>query len=388
MTMNELLVLIGWSGVVAMWVALAWRARSALRLARQRGLWLAVLAAAGALTLFQPGIIAWTTDAVGDVHAVTLTRNLVGVLSAGLTLLFLLGPIHERPLRLTLWWGLVAVLAVLLIMDLAEPAEPGPSIPSTGGPASPSTAYWLIVIVAHLVTDCVATIVCWRHGRRTGDRDLVWSLGLFAGGSFLAVAYWAVYLVHLYHRVPAALPYAAVAINVHGLFRAASLLVPTATAYARKVSTRRTIWILWPLWRDLLAVVPEVALVRPRRTRIQEVLRPSTSLSLQAHRQAIEIYDALLDLRLYVHPGAYEYARQHAQCAGVSDERQVAAALAGAMGQARRAKLEGLPLCSPSQLPHLDSGDLTQLLDVARLWPLMADAVPDCNRPVNSHCQA
>jgi hypothetical protein len=227
-----------------------------------------------------------------------------------------------------------------------------------------------------LVTDCVATIFCWQHSRQTDDHDLVWSLRLFAVGSLVAVAYWATNLVHLYNRVPAALPYAAVAINVHGLFRAASLLVPTATAYTRKASALRTIWILWPLWRDLLEAVPDVALVQPRRSRIQEVLWPSTSLALQAHRQTIEIYDALLDLRLYVLPGAYHHARQYARRAGVPADRHIAAALAGAMSQARRAKLAAVPVSSPSQLPYLDSSELAQLLDIARLWPLMTDALP------------
>ncbi|QCD59157.1 MAB_1171c family putative transporter [Streptomyces hawaiiensis] len=379
--------LTGWSSVIAMWTALAWRARSALRLAHQRGLWLAVLAAAIAITLFQPEIIAWSTGATGDAHAITLTRNLVGVLSAGLTLLFLVGPVYERHLQLTLSWGLVIVVAVLLLMDLSEGAYPGPSIPLAGGPASPSTVYWLIVIIAHLVTDCVATIVCWQHVRQTDDHDLVWSLRLFAVGSLLAVAYWATYLVHLYNRVPVALPYVAVAINVHGLFRAASLLVPTATAYTRKASALRTIWILWPLWRDLLKAVPDVALVQPRRTRIQEVLWPSTSLVLQAHRQTIEIYDALLGLRFYVYPGAYDHARQHAQRIGVPADRHKAAALAGAMGQARRAKLAAVPSSKPSQLPYPDSSDLAQLLHIARLWPLMADALPDPSEPVNSPCR-
>ncbi|WP_369359698.1 hypothetical protein [Streptomyces sp. cg2] len=39
------------------------------------------------------------------------------------------------------------------------------------------------------------------------------------------------------------------------MFRAASLLVPAATAGSRAIADLRTIWVLWPLWHDLLTAV-------------------------------------------------------------------------------------------------------------------------------------
>ncbi|MFI9051739.1 MAB_1171c family putative transporter [Streptomyces sp. NPDC053427] len=376
MTVVELAGQIGWCSVVSLWIALLWRCRSALRLRYQRGLWLAVLTAAIAITLFQPDIVTWAKGFTGNDHAITLARNLVGVLSAGLTLLFIVGSIRERQLRLLLPLGLAAVLAALLFMDMANGPYPGPSIPHTGGPAAPSACYWLLIIAAHLLADLTSMTVCWQYSNRTDDRDLVWSLRVFALGSVFAIAYWSAYLLHLLVRIPFALPYMAVVINVHGLFRAASLLVPTATAGARRLADLRTVWALWPLWRDLLTAVPHVALARPQQSRLREVLFPCAPLALQAHRQAIETYDALLALQPYVPPDAYDQARRFARRAGVPPERLEAAGLAGALGQARRAMLADALSSTPGQLPGLDWSSPALLLAIARSWPLMSDALP------------
>lgn len=193
----------------------------------------------------------------------------------------------------------------------------------------------------------------------------------------LAVVYWGACLVHVYVRVPEALPYLAVVINVHGLSRACTLLVPTATSACRLARDARTVWVLWPMWHDLFAAVPNVALVQPQPTRFHEVLRPRAPLALQAHRQTIETYDAILDLQAHVTAQAYEQALQHAQRLRIPPTRAPAAALAGALGQARRAKLAGGQPTEPHPLPGLDAGDEALLLAIARSWSAMSGALPD-----------
>ncbi|MFI9804259.1 MAB_1171c family putative transporter [Streptomyces sp. NPDC052301] len=368
MTATELADRVGVACVFALWLALVWRAGPALRLPQQRGLWLTVLAATVAITLFQPRVVAACADLGVDTRTVALGRNLIGVLSAGLVLLFIVDSTRARHQRVMVVVGLVTALGSLLALDLlgvdqtAAPAAPQ-------GPATPSSLYWLLLVVAHLAGDAVAVVVCWPYSLRTHDRDLVWSLRVFAMGSVLALFFWFGYLLHLYAPGLPLMPYLSIVISVHGLFRAASLLVPTATALGRAATALRTVWRLWPLWRDLVEAVPQVALAGPQRSRLRAVLRPRSSLALQAHRQIIETYDALLELQQYVRPGAYDTALRQAGEAGQRGDRLAAAALAGALGEARRAKLTGAAPSAPCPLPGVDRGSPATLLAIARMWP-------------------
>ncbi|MGW0886437.1 DUF6545 domain-containing protein [Streptomyces sp. NPDC002671] len=373
---NELAQIIGWCSVAVLWVSLAGRAKAAMRSRHHRRHWLVVLTAAVAITLFQPQVIVWAVNVTGNAHAITLARNLIGVLSGGLSILFLIDSTSGRRLRLVGLVQLMVILFVLFFIDFLQGDYPGPNIPSSGEPATPSISYWVIVIGAHLVADTLATAICCKYSQRTGDRELAWSLRLYAAGSIIAIVFWGLYLVHLFDRIPGALPYMLVIVNTHGIFRAALLLVPTGSAFVRRAIALRTTWVLWPLWRDLLTAVPNAALVEPQQTRVKEVLKPHVPLALQAHRQTIETYDALLDLQSYVRPEAYEQARRHAERAGTSTDGLEAASLAGAIGLARRMKLAGQAPSAPHPLPGVEAGSSVLLLAIARHWPSMRDALP------------
>ncbi|MEU9097735.1 MAB_1171c family putative transporter [Streptomyces sp. NPDC048361] len=363
--------MVGLFSVLVLWAALVWRALPALRRPAHRGLWLTVLTATVAITLFQPGVVEWFVRAGASAHLVSLTRNELGVLSAGLVLLFVVDTVRSRRLRTFVILGLAAAMGSLLVLDRIG-VEQSASHMALQGPADPSTLYWLILVAAHLLGDAVAVVVCWDYSRRAEDRDLVGSLRLFAAGSVLAIVFWSGYLFNLCFHTAGTLPCLSLVISVHGLFRAGSLLVPTATACARSASDLRTTWRLWPLWRDLVVAVPHVTLTKPQRSRVQDVLRPRSPLSLQAHRQTIETYDAMLELQQYVGPDAYEQALLRARHAGLYGDRLTAAALAGALDQARRAKLAGSPPSAPRPLPGVDRGSTTTLLSIARIWPAVA----------------
>lgn len=370
MTATELANLAGVCSVVTLWTALVWRAGSALRLPNQRGLWFTVLAATTAVTLFQPRVVGWFTGIGVSIHTVSLARNLIGVLSAGLVLLFIGDSTRTRHLRITVIAGLLTALGSLLCLDLLGV---GQAPTNAQAPAASSSLYWLILVAAHLLGDTVAVAVCWPYSLRTDDRDLVWSLRLFAVGSILALVFWAGYLVNLYARNQALLPYLSMIITVHGFFRAASLLVPTATACLRSVRALCTVWRLWPLWRDLVVAVPQVALAGPRRSRMREVMLPRSPLALQAHRQIIETYDALLELQQYVRPDTYGKAHRQAVRAGLEGDRLVAAALADALREALRAKLAGVAPSAPCPLPGVGGGSPATLLAIARMWTPTSD---------------
>ncbi|MFF3916368.1 MAB_1171c family putative transporter [Streptomyces sp. NPDC001852] len=383
--MNELAKIIGWCSVAVLWLSLAGRATAAIRSRHHRRHWLVVLTATVAITLFQPQVIAWAVNATGSAHVITVARNLVGVLSGGLSLLFIIDSTSGRRLRLVVLVNFTVMLFALVVMDFLHGDYPGPAIPSSGEAATPSPLYWVIVIGAHLVADGLATVICWKYSQRTDDRELAWSLRLYAVGCIFAVVFWGLYLVHLYDRIPGALPYMSVIVNIHGIFRAALLLVPAGSAFVRMAMALRTTWVLWPLWRDLLAAVPNAALAQPQRTRLKEVLKPHVPLTLQAHRQTIETYDALLDLQSYVRPETYEQARRHAERAGTSADGLDAASLAGAIGLARRTKLAGQAPSAPCPLPGVETGSPSLLLAVARHWPSMGDALPMPQQPSAVH---
>ncbi|MFJ6727406.1 MAB_1171c family putative transporter [Streptomyces sp. NPDC091281] len=376
MSTSELASQVGVGSVFALWFALACRARPALRQPHQRGLWLTVLAATIAITLFQPRVVTGLMNVGVDLHTVTLTRNLIGVLSAGLVLVSMVDIRRARHFRRCVPLTLAVAIGTLLILDLLQLSRPGDGIMSVQGPADPAAAYWLTLIGAHLIGDAVALVVCWAFSLRSSDRDLVWSLRLFAVGSVFAIAFWSGYLWLLYDGTAAILPYLSLVIGVHGFIRAASLLVPMVTAAVRSWTALRVTWRLWPLWRDLVGAVPHVALASPQRTRFREVLLPRSPLALQAHRQTIETYDALLDLHQYVQPGAYEEARRQARRTGLRDNRLAAAALADVLDQARRAKLAGAPPSGSGSLPGVVHGSQETLLGIARMWPSKANTPP------------
>ncbi|WP_260334129.1 MAB_1171c family putative transporter [Streptomyces beigongshangae] len=383
MTVTELAAQVGLCSVFVLWCALVLSAVPALRQPHQRGLWLTVLAVTIAITLFQPSVLKGLQALGIGIHQASLARNLIGVLSAGMVLLFMIDPSRTRRAYLSVVVGLTAAIGSLLALDLLQVVD-NLSIQTASdlGPADQGFFYWLILIFAHLAGDTVALAVCWRNSLRTRDRDLVMSLRLFAAGSSLAIVFWCGYLWELCVPAFRAQPYLSVIMGVHGLLRAASLMAPITRAFVRSTTVLRTTWQLWPLWRDLVTAVPQVTLAGPQRTRLQEVLRPRSPLALQAHRQTIETYDALLELQRYVRPDAYQRAHQHARLAGVRDDLLAAAALAGALGQARRAVLGGAAPSDPCLLPGMVHCSSVTLLGIARMWPSMADVIA-CHAPAH-----
>ncbi|MCQ8832134.1 DUF6545 domain-containing protein [Streptomyces malaysiensis] len=111
-------------------------------------------------------------------------------------------------------------------------------------------------------------------------------------------------------------------------------------------------------------------MVQPESARVRQALRPRAPLALQAHRRTIETYDAIPDLQAWGQPGPYERARTYAQQIGVSGEQLEATVLAGALWQARRAKLAGdEKQAEPGGLPGIKNGSTQLLRAIARACP-------------------
>ncbi len=329
--------------VVCLWLAVLLRAPGALRSPQQRGLWLAVATAAAAMTLNLPDVVAYAMDrGAGYAHTIGLVRNLIGVFSAGAVLYFVAAAAGGRRLRLVSWTATVGWLAALVALDAAAPAHGTHTMPPVGDPV-PSLAYWLVLICAHVVANTVCVALCWRYSRRTESRGLAAGLRLFGLGTALAGLFWLAYLLKALFGSTWAMPALPLLMNVHGLLRAAAILVPTLFTFRRTASDIATAWRLWPLWRDLVQAVPHVALNKPRAGRMVELLWPPVPRNLLVYRKVIETRDAILILGEYVAPGALEDARGRVAGRGVPEQRRTAAALASVLRDARRAKLSGAP---------------------------------------------
>ncbi|MEU6311384.1 MAB_1171c family putative transporter [Streptomyces sp. NPDC047014] len=374
--------------VVCLWAAVLLRAPGALRSPQQRGLWLAVATAAAAMTLNLPDLVAYAMDrGAGYAHTIGLVRNLIGVFSAGAVLYFVAAATRGRRLRIASCAATVLWLAALTGLDTAAPGHGTHTMPPAGEPV-PSLAYWLVLISAHVVANTVCVALCWRYSRRTASRGLAAGLRLFGLGTALAGLFWLAYLLKALFGSTWAMPALPLLMNLHGLLRAAAILVPTLFTLRRTLDDSATAWRLWPLWRDLVEAVPHVALNKPRSGRVVELLWPPVPRNLLVYRKVIETRDAILILGEYVRPGALEQARGHAAGRGIPEQRRTAAALARVLREARRAKLDGLPGqpggAAGLELPAViqgsrEGGDLADeagfLVDVAEAYT--AQAAPE-----------
>ncbi|MCX4528996.1 MULTISPECIES: MAB_1171c family putative transporter [unclassified Streptomyces] len=329
--------------VVCLWIAVLLRAPGALRSPQQRGLWLAVATAAAAMTLNLPDVVAYAMRQDPDyAHSIGLTRNLIGVLSAGAVLYFVAAAAGGRRLQLAAWVGTLAWLITLVALDEAAPAHGTHTMPPVGDPV-PSLAYWLVLISAHLAANTICVFVCWRYSGRAESRGLALGLRLFGLGTALAGLFWFAYLLKALFDSTWAMPALPLMMNLHGLLRAAAILVPTLFTLRRGAVDFATAWRLWPLWRDLVQVVPHVALNKPRAGRLLELLWPPVPRDMLVYRKVIETRDAILILGEYVAPGVPELARSHVAGTGIPEQRRTAAALACVLKEARQAKLAGQP---------------------------------------------
>ncbi|KMO99192.1 MAB_1171c family putative transporter [Streptomyces roseus] len=326
--------------VVCLWAAVLLRAPAALRSPQQRGLWLAVATAAAAMTLNLPDVVAYAMRDPHYAHSVGLVRNLIGVLSAGIVLYFVAAATGGRILQLASWTGTAAWLTTLAVLDTTAPAHTAHTIPAQGDPV-PSLAYWLLLICAHLLANTTCVALCWRYSRRTESRGLAAGLRLFGLGTALAGLFWFVYLLKALFASTWAMPALPLMMNLHGLLRAAAILVPTLFTLRRTSTDIATAWRLWPLWHDLVQAVPHVALTKPRAGRVVELLWPPVPRNLLVYRKVIETRDAILILGEYVAPGVPELARSHVTGHGIPEQRRTAAALACVLKEARQAKLAG-----------------------------------------------
>ncbi|MFF7788125.1 MAB_1171c family putative transporter [Streptomyces sp. NPDC007991] len=366
-------------GTMVLWVAVLLRAPFVFRSPQQRGLWLAVATAVIAMTLNLPSVSAATTDLLGRGHAVGLVRNLFGVVSAAAVLYFVAETTARRRLRRWHQRGTCTLLAALIVIDAVN-EEPHDYVVTGAGDSPLLALYWLLLIAAHLGTNVLCVIMCWRYARGGASLSLIWSLRLFGIGTALAGLFWVGHLMRLFFPVGWIAECQPLIMEAHGLFRAAAILVPAVRAAHCICVDISIVWRLWPLWKELTEAVPAVTLTKSR-PRLFEILWPPVPWKMFAYRKVIETRDAILVLHNYIDPALLEEARDHVSTLGIPEAQRDAAVLACALHRARRMKPVGGPSkakavpVSPARLDHGDfASEVLFLLDVRQAYELVARA--------------
>ncbi|MGC0420167.1 MAB_1171c family putative transporter [Embleya sp. AB8] len=365
----------GWSdgfelvSTLCLMATVLWCAPSALRNPGQRTLWCAVALAALAMVLGIPAIDRHLVDLGLRPPLVSVSRNLLGVLSAGVLLSFVAQFTGNARVRSALH-ALVPIIPTTLALLTVIETRGGHDDLSDALDPSHTTAYWVILTGTHLTANIACALLCRRYARRAaegrgdsgaarrGSRQLRLGMRLFGWAAICAGVYWGTALAYfLLPRVSGA-QYARLAIGLHALLRAAALLVPTAATAARRLSDVRTIWRLWPLWHDLVQAVPHVELFQ-RRPRHRELLTAPAHWRLLLYRKVIEAHDALLDLQGYAHPALLDRARRHVSAAGTPPAGTEPAVLACVIREACRVKRTGSGQAGDHELTvGADRGDL------------------------------
>nr|WP_157877402.1 MAB_1171c family putative transporter [Streptomyces odonnellii] len=305
-------------------------------------------------------------------HKVSLARNCIGVVSAGAVLYFVASVTQRHRLRILALASIVLFPGILLVLDgIAPPHESNSFL--VDRQVTPSILYWLALIASHLLADSACSAVCWHYGRRAADRSLSVSLLVFGGGTLFAGLYWIVLLSEIVTGSNWGMAVAPILMNLHGFLRAAALLVPPITSFLVSTQDGIVAWRLWPLWKDLVTVVPNVVL-SPPQGRLEELVRPAAPRGLLVYRKVIEIRDAILVLE--GHAGYSDVLRIQAGHSGSCDSlpvTQQAVVLAHAIKEARQAKMDRNPEMRTSlSFGALGSCDLDEekrfLLDVAHAY--------------------
>ncbi|MFJ4912918.1 MAB_1171c family putative transporter [Streptomyces sp. NPDC088726] len=327
--------------IVCLWAAVVLRAPWALRRPDARGLWLAVATGAAATTLNSTAVLDFCRTTTGSPCGIGLVKNLIGVVSAIAVLHFVAATTSRQ--GLTVEWRLRAglTLVTLVLVGLIA-ARDGAGTAATKDASLSVTVYGLTIIGIHLTANYYCFIVCWRYGKKAGPGLLGTGLRLFAVGTAMAEVYWLGRLVHLATPTETSSPYLSLFLGLHGLFRATALLMPAFATTRRVLADVVLVWRLWPLWHNLVAAVPNVALGKPR-SRLLELLWPQMPLDVLVYRKVIETRDAILVLLHHVPvevaaSALLGVAPVHCEAGGEPD----AEALAAAIRQARHAKLTGL----------------------------------------------
>ncbi|WP_027928578.1 MAB_1171c family putative transporter [Amycolatopsis thermoflava] len=285
------------AGTLLLWAALLIRAPAARRSPPRRRMLIAIASLATSITVALDPVTGLVNRALrlGDTCGIVV--NVWRVVSSALILDFVLAAASRR--RPLLVYGSAALVsAALLLLNTG----------ATAACVTPADKpwfdlFWLLLCLAHVLGTGPAAVVCARYGRRATTRPLRAGLYVLTTGFASSTVFWGLvapaYLVTRSPWVAATFP---LNVAITAWVMALGTALPQLLRLHRSVNDHRTLRRLEPLWRRLVAAVPQVHLPENGRW----------ASDLRLYRRVIEIRDAVLVLRDYVAPATLAAARAHA----------------------------------------------------------------------------
>jgi hypothetical protein len=377
---------------VLAWIVALNKIRQVVRGGRENArivLCVALVLLAATMTVAVPavwlGIDAWT--GVPNLSAL-LSQGLAATFAVCIHLMVLLlhrsPEVASRTVRRHL--ALVAtILSVLTVLFLRiPPMEEAPTDFVVRYAGQPQVATYLgVYVVAFGAVQVRNTRLCWRYARADVGHWLRIGLHMVAFASALGLVYSVIRALDIVGQ--------RLGLQVGGWEAVARLVIfsgvvlaslgCTAPSWGRKLSAAAT-WAvhyvayarLYRLWAVMYRAVPDIAL-EPPPSRARDLLAAVARLRFLLLRRVIEINDAMLVLRAYLDPGAFDEASRWCAQAGLTGAPLRTAVEACLLRRALRRMVPGvearntLPVAPPDAPAAADlSSEVRRMLDIARAF--------------------
>ncbi|AEW97364.1 MULTISPECIES: MAB_1171c family putative transporter [Streptomycetaceae] len=348
--------------LVMLWAVTFWRLPSAVRVARQRALWVAFACISAASTLGVPEIQRVTDLDTGVHNLATLGKNLLGIAGSAAILDFVISIARPAAVRRSrpplLAFAAVAMAGMTVLFAATPRATEADNFFDASIGSLPGTGYCLVFLGYLGVAMSVATWLFWSYGRHAGAGSLRVGLRVLGTGTALGALYSLFRSAHLaVHLTRLAFPLDDVTANAVAdvvEYSAITLIIvgnsiPAVGVLLRSLRDRRSLRRLRPLWSSLTEAVPDVVLDAP----------VSRGPRIRLHRRVIEIRDAALVLAAYGGQEVRDRARRAAERADLPAAQRAALAEALWLRTARAAKLTGAaPVTAPAAAAQPPSPEL------------------------------
>ncbi|MGW8329432.1 MAB_1171c family putative transporter [Streptomyces sp. NPDC055897] len=340
--------------VALLWIVAFWRLPAAIRLPKQRAMWVAFTGLALAATTSIPSVGLRIDTVTGFNNASVLTRHLVGIVAIGAVLEFVIAMARPNLLRASRKPNVLVGVAVMATMTALFFTVPQPTRVENFYEAyrdsTPAVGYSLSFVAYLALATAVASWMCFSFSRHAARSWLRAGLRLLGAGTAIGTVYSLLRAAHLVsqllpfgfpigaaqvQRIADAIEYVAIALIIVG-----NCIAPIGVLKAA-ASDWRDLRRLKPLWAALTEAVPEVVLPAMARRRPR----------IRLHRVVIEIRDAARTLSAYATVSVRANAHAMAAAQGYEGEQLALTTEALWLRVARQARLEGVSLAEPGATP-------------------------------------